>query len=182
MKLLLIEDNPTMQATLQRTLERRGMQVLTCGDGDRALALWQASLPDAVLLDLSLPGVDGLEVLRQIKSDPRLKTIPVVIMTSSREEQDLARGYALGVNAGLDSLRVRPFEYFLLRQRPEPWRPQDCLLVVYAMYLQPVSAAHPGHGRIMQWFAQQAGDSTLATLAGEPSQDCIQCAPDYPGP
>lgn len=53
---------------------------------------------------------------------------------------------------------------------------------IYAMYLQPASAAHPGHARIMQWFAQQAGDSTLATLVAEPSQDCIQCAPDYPGP
>ena len=51
-------------------------------------------------------------------------------------EKSVLDAYALGVNAGLDSLRVRPFEYFLLRQRPEPWRPQDCLLVVYAMYLQ----------------------------------------------
>jgi penicillin G amidase len=51
-------------------------------------------------------------------------------------ERSLLDAYARGVNAGLDSLRVRPFEYLLLRQRPEPWRPQDCLLVVYAMYLQ----------------------------------------------
>jgi penicillin G amidase len=51
-------------------------------------------------------------------------------------EKSLLDAYARGVNAGLDSLRVRPFEYLLLRQRPEPWRPQDCLLVVYAMYLQ----------------------------------------------
>jgi penicillin amidase len=51
-------------------------------------------------------------------------------------EKSLLDAYARGVNAGLDSLRVRSFEYLLLRQRPEPWRPQDCLLVVYAMYLQ----------------------------------------------
>ncbi|MGB7905530.1 MAG: penicillin acylase family protein, partial [Steroidobacteraceae bacterium] len=51
-------------------------------------------------------------------------------------ERSLLDAYARGVNAGLGSLRVRPFEYLLLRQRPEPWRPQDCLLVVYAMYLQ----------------------------------------------
>ena len=51
-------------------------------------------------------------------------------------EKTLLDAYARGVNAGLESLRVRPFEYLLLRQRPEPWRPQDCLLVVYAMYLQ----------------------------------------------
>ena len=55
--------------------------------------------PAVVLLDLKMPKVDGLEVLRQIKSDPRLKIIPVVVMTSSREERDLIRSYELGANA-----------------------------------------------------------------------------------
>ncbi|MBI5505419.1 MAG: response regulator [Deltaproteobacteria bacterium] len=55
--------------------------------------------PAVVMLDLKMPKVDGMEVLRQIKGDPGLKTIPVVVMTSSREEQDLIRSYALGVNA-----------------------------------------------------------------------------------
>jgi two-component system response regulator len=52
-----------------------------------------------VLLDLKMPKVDGLEVLRQLKADPELKTIPVVVMTSSREERDLVSSYQLGVNA-----------------------------------------------------------------------------------
>jgi two-component system, response regulator len=55
--------------------------------------------PAVVLLDLKMPKVDGLEVLRQIKSDPTLRTIPVVVMTSSREERDLVESYKLGVNA-----------------------------------------------------------------------------------
>ena len=55
--------------------------------------------PAVILLDLKMPKVDGLEVLRQIKGDPRLKVIPVVVMTSSREEQDLVNSYQLGVNA-----------------------------------------------------------------------------------
>jgi CheY-like chemotaxis protein len=55
--------------------------------------------PVLVLLDLKMPKVDGMEVLRQMKNDPKLKTIPVVIMTSSREEGDLLRSYELGVNA-----------------------------------------------------------------------------------
>jgi hypothetical protein len=63
MKVLLIEDNTAMQTTLQRSFERSGMQVVLCGDGARALDRWRASLPDVVLLDLSLPGLDGLQVL-----------------------------------------------------------------------------------------------------------------------
>ena len=63
--------------------------------------------PVVVLLDIKMPKVDGLEVLRQIKSDERLKTIPVVILTSSREEQDLIEGYRLGVNAYV----VKPVDF-----------------------------------------------------------------------
>ena len=55
--------------------------------------------PAVILLDLKMPRVDGLEVLRRVKSDPKLKSIPIVVLTSSREESDLAEGYRLGVNA-----------------------------------------------------------------------------------
>ena len=60
-----------------------------------------------VLLDLKMPKVDGIEVLRQVKSDPQLKSIPVVVLTSSREEQDLVRTYDLGVNAYV----VKPVDF-----------------------------------------------------------------------
>ena len=63
--------------------------------------------PAVVLLDIKMPKVDGLEVLRQIKSDERLKTIPVVVLTSSREERDLAESYKLGVNAYV----VKPVDF-----------------------------------------------------------------------
>jgi CheY-like chemotaxis protein len=63
--------------------------------------------PVLVLLDLKMPKVDGLEVLRVVKSDPRLRTIPVVVLTSSREEQDVVRSYELGVNAYV----VKPVEF-----------------------------------------------------------------------
>lgn len=64
-------------------------------------------LPVVVLLDLKMPKVDGLAVLRQMKADPVLKTVPVVVLTSSREEQDLVRSYELGVNAYV----VKPVDF-----------------------------------------------------------------------
>ena len=111
MKLLLIEDNPTMQATLQRTLERRGMQVLTCGDGARALALWRSSLPDVVLLDLSLPGRDGLQVLGDARAEG-LKT-PVIILTARGTVGDKI----IGLNTGADDYLPKPFDLDELEAR-----------------------------------------------------------------
>ena len=111
MKLLLIEDNPAMQTTLQRTLERRGMQVLTCDDGSKALALWRASLPDAVLLDLSLPGRDGLQVLGDARAEG-LKT-PVIILTARGTVGDKI----IGLNTGADDYLPKPFDLDELEAR-----------------------------------------------------------------
>jgi two-component system response regulator TctD len=111
MKLLLVEDNPTMQATLQRTLERRGMQVLTCGDGDKALSLWRSSLPDVVLLDLSLPGRDGLQVLGDARAEG-LKT-PVIILTARGTVGDRI----IGLNTGADDYLPKPFDLDELEAR-----------------------------------------------------------------
>jgi len=111
MKLLLVEDNASMQATLQRTLVRRGMQVLTCGDGLRALALWQASLPDAVLLDLSLPGRDGLQVLGDARAAGL--TTPVIILTARGTVGDRI----IGLNTGADDYLPKPFDLDELEAR-----------------------------------------------------------------
>lgn len=111
MKLLLIEDNATMQTTLRRSFERRGIQVLGCEDGARALALWQASLPDAVLLDLSLPGVDGLEVLSQARA-AGLST-PVIVLTARGTVGDRI----LGLNTGADDYMPKPFDLDELEAR-----------------------------------------------------------------
>jgi two-component system, OmpR family, response regulator TctD len=111
MKLLLIEDNLAMQTSLQRSFERRGMQVLACGDGQRALALWQASLPDAVLLDLSLPGRDGLDVLSDARA-AGLRT-PVLILTARGTVGDRI----LGLNAGADDYLPKPFDLDELEAR-----------------------------------------------------------------
>lgn len=111
MKLLLVEDDPAMQATLQRAFERRGMQVVACGDGARALDRWRASLPDVVVLDLSLPGIDGLQVLQQARAQGH-KT-PVLILTARGTVGDRV----LGLNTGADDYLPKPFDLDELEAR-----------------------------------------------------------------
>jgi two-component system response regulator TctD len=111
MKLLLVEDNPAMQTTLQRSFERRGMQVVLCGDGSRALDRWRASVPDVVVLDLSLPGADGLTVLAQARAEGF--TTPVLILTARGTVGDRI----LGLNTGADDYLPKPFDLDELEAR-----------------------------------------------------------------
>jgi len=111
MQLLLVEDDPGMQATLQRALTRRGMQVHLVGDGLQALQQWQAQPPDAVVLDLSLPSLDGLDVLAQARAQG-LRT-PVLVLTARSTVGDRV----LGLNAGADDYLVKPFDLDELEAR-----------------------------------------------------------------
>jgi two-component system response regulator TctD len=110
-RLLLIEDNPAMQATLQRSFERRGIRVTACGDGDRALDRWRAAQPDVVLLDLTLPGRDGLQVLADARAEG-LRT-PVIILTARGTVGDRI----LGLNTGADDYLPKPFDLDELEAR-----------------------------------------------------------------
>jgi len=109
-QIVLAEDNPNdVELTLAALSENHlANEVVVMRDGAEALdylyrrnafARRPAGNPALLLLDLKMPKIDGIEVLRQVKSDVNLKTIPVVVLTSSREEQDLLRTYDLGVNA-----------------------------------------------------------------------------------
>lgn len=117
-RILLAEDDPNdVELTLAALAENNlANEVIVTRDGGEALdylyrrARFQQrdeGHPAVVLLDLKMPKVDGLEVLRQIKSDPLLKTIPVVILTSSREDRDIVESYSLGVNAYV----VKPVDF-----------------------------------------------------------------------
>ena len=116
--ILLAEDNPKdVELTLEALAEYNlANDVVVASDGAEALdylyrrgkhANRHEGNPAVVLLDIKMPKVDGLEVLRTIKGDPALKTIPVVILTSSREERDLVESYSLGVNAYV----VKPVQF-----------------------------------------------------------------------
>jgi two-component system, OmpR family, response regulator TctD len=111
MKLLLIEDDPAMRTTLERSFKRLGWLVQSCGEAEAALALWQQLTLDVVLLDLSLPGRDGLELL----SDARklgLNT-PVLILTARGTVGDRI----LGLNTGADDYLPKPFDLDELEAR-----------------------------------------------------------------
>jgi CheY-like chemotaxis protein len=117
-RILLAEDSPQdVEMTLAAMDEfELANEVAVVSNGAEALdylygrgkfAQHGNGLPVVVLLDLKMPKVDGLEVLRQLKADPKLRRIPVVMMTSSREEQDLVRSYDMGVNAYV----VKPVDF-----------------------------------------------------------------------
>ena len=109
--ILLVEDNPSDVELTQRALakSRIANQLVVAEDGQEALEYLFATgkhtgqdvsnLPALVLLDLQLPRLGGLEVLRQIRADPRTSRLPVVILTTSKEEQDVAQSYDLGANS-----------------------------------------------------------------------------------
>lgn len=116
--ILLVEDSPNDIELMLAALAENNLanEVVVVRDGAEALdylkhrgvfKLRGKGNPAVVLLDLKLPKVDGLEVLQAIKQDPDLRAIPVVMLTSSREEQDLTRSYNLGVNAYV----VKPVEF-----------------------------------------------------------------------
>jgi two-component system response regulator len=101
--ILLVEDNPRDEALTLRALKKHNVanDIQVARDGVEALEVLRTAttLPDLVLLDLKLPKVDGLEVLEQMRADERLRAIPVVIFTSSSQEEDMVKGYGLGANS-----------------------------------------------------------------------------------
>lgn len=117
-RILLVEDSANDVELILAALEENCLanEVVVVRDGEEALdylyrrgvfRLRREGSPVVVLLDLKLPKVDGLEVLAQLKSDPELRRVPVVILTSSREEQDLLNSYNLGTNAYV----VKPVDF-----------------------------------------------------------------------
>jgi CheY-like chemotaxis protein len=138
--ILLVEDNPDDEALTLRALRKHNVtnQVIVVRDGAEAIDWVFATgqyaerdteiVPQVILLDLKLPKVDGLEVLRRIRSDERTHLLPIVILTSSKEEEDILNGYRLGANSYVrkpvdfveftDAVRQLGLFWLLLNQPP----------------------------------------------------------------
>lgn len=104
-RILVIEDEPDILEVIRYNLAREGYRVHTCRDGLEGLGRAQKEAPDLVVLDLMLPGLDGIELCRRLRADPVTRGIPVVMVTARGEESDIV----LGLGVGADDYIPKPF-------------------------------------------------------------------------
>jgi len=103
--ILVVEDEEDIQEVVRYNLLKEGYKVTCAGTGEEALKVARAEVPDLVLLDLMLPGLDGLEVCRQLRKDPGTDSIPIIMLTAKGEESDIVAGLELGA----DDYVTKPF-------------------------------------------------------------------------
>ena len=111
--ILVIEDDNDIQELLRYNLERDGFQVTIVGTGEQGLEALKRTVPDILLLDLMLPGVDGLEICRRVKADARTRRVPVIMLTAKGEEADVV----VGLELGADDYVTKPFSPRILGAR-----------------------------------------------------------------
>jgi two-component system cell cycle response regulator DivK len=109
-KILIVEDNEMNRDMLSRRLIRRGYEVVMAVDGERGISAVKAENPDLVLMDMSLPIIDGWEATRQLKADPLTRTIPIIGLTAHAMAGDREKG----IGAGCDDYDTKPVELLRL--------------------------------------------------------------------
>ena len=112
-RVLVVDDERDLVDLITYNLKRNGYEVLAAGDGNAALEIAQRELPDLIVLDLMLPGIDGTEVARRLKGDARTAGIPIVMLTAKSEETDVVVGLTLGA----DDYVTKPFSMKILLAR-----------------------------------------------------------------
>lgn len=125
-RILYIEDTENNRILIERRLRQSGFEVLTAEDAERGLAMAVAEHPDLILMDMSLPGLDGWSATRRLKQDPRTQHIPVIALTAHVMEGDREKS----LQAGCDDYDTKPFQFprllakmeALLAQHPSPRR------------------------------------------------------------
>lgn len=105
MKILVVDDEKDIVDLLAYNLEKEGYSVIRAYDGERALELVRSHLPDLVVLDLMLPGINGVDVCRRLRNDPRSANVPIIMLTAKNEEIDRI----LGLEMGADDYITKPF-------------------------------------------------------------------------
>ncbi len=105
-KILLVEDNEMNRDMLTRRLEKRGYTLLIAADGGVGVALAKSALPDLILMDMSLPVIDGWEATKLVKADPTTKAIPIIALTAHAMDSDRVQALA----AGCDDFDTKPVE------------------------------------------------------------------------
>jgi two-component system, cell cycle response regulator DivK len=114
-KILIVEDNELNLDMLVRRLERKGYEVVSAVDGEQGLFMAESEAPDLILMDMSLPGMDGWEATRHIKADPTTKSIPVIALTAHAMVGDREKA----LKAGCDDYDTKPVEFQRLLQKME---------------------------------------------------------------
>lgn len=112
-KILIIEDERALVEPLAYNLGREGFEVLVAYEGQDGLRQAQLKLPDLILLDLMLPGVSGLDVCKRLRSDPRTRSVPIIMVTAKSEEADQLVGFAVGA----DDYVTKPYSTRVLAER-----------------------------------------------------------------
>lgn len=112
-KVLVVDDEPNIVLSLEFLMQQAGFEVTTAGDGETALELVTQTLPDLILLDISLPGISGFEVLAELRSQEAYKRLPIVMLTAHGREVEKEKGLALGA----DDYITKPFSTRLLVEK-----------------------------------------------------------------
>jgi len=100
-RVLIVDDEPNIVISLEFLLKRAGLEVLIARDGEAGLAEIQSAQPDLVILDVMMPKLDGFAVLQRVRSDPAVKSTPVLMLTARGRDADQKKGLVLGANAYL---------------------------------------------------------------------------------
>ena len=111
--ILVVDDDPVIQKLLAVNFEMEGYRVVTAGDGEEALAQVALEHPDAVVLDVMMPKIDGIEVVRRMRADVGTAAIPVLLLSARAQAKDIAEG----LDAGADAYMTKPFDPVDLLER-----------------------------------------------------------------
>jgi two-component system, cell cycle response regulator DivK len=112
-KILLIEDNEMNRDMLSRRLQRRGYQIVTAENGEQGLSLARAEAPDLILMDITLPEMDGWEASRQLKADESTRHIPIIALTARVLKSDQAKAFEVGC----DDYDTKPVDFARLTEK-----------------------------------------------------------------